>query len=83
MNAPRLFSRLVELTLEQDATSIPLHLRLPRATVDEAALVAGTQIIATQRVYGVQFSRADRTEPFFLVIRDEVHREFAQTPVRL
>ena len=75
--------RMLRVTLEQDHTSSTLHLRLPRAVAERAALANGAEVIATQRPYGVQFTRADRSEPFFLVIRDEVHREFAQTPVRL
>lgn len=75
--------RIVRVTLEQGQASDTLQLRLPRVVAERAGLLPGDTVIAMPRPYGVQFSRADQTEPFFLVIRDEVHREFAQTPVRL
>lgn len=75
--------KLVRVTLEQEQASNTLHLRLPRAVAERAGLMPGATVVATPRPYGVQFSRADQAEPFFLVIHDEVHQEFAQTPVRL
>jgi len=75
--------RFVRVTLEQGQASNTLQLRLPRVVAERAELMLGATVMATPRPYGVQFSRADQTEPFFLVIRDDVHREFAQTPVRL
>ena len=75
--------QLVRVTLEQEQASNTLHLRLPRAIAERAGLMPGATVMATPRPYGVQFSRAEQAEPFFLVIRDEVFREFEQTPVRL
>ena len=75
--------RFVRVTLEQGQASNTLQLRLPRVVAERAELMLGATVMATPRPYGVQFSRADQTEPFFLVIHDEVHQEFAQTPVRL
>lgn len=75
--------RLVQVTLAQDQDPNALRLRLPLAVARQADLMPGTSVMATPRPYGVQFSRADQSEPFFLVIRDEVHREFEQKPVKL
>jgi len=75
--------KLVRVTLEQEYASNTLNLRLPRAVAERASLMPGAIVMATPRPYGVQFSRAGEAEPFFLVIHDDLHREFAQTPVRL
>lgn len=72
---------LMRVTLEQNQEA--LQVRMPRAVVEKVSLAPGVEVMATQQSYGVRFSRADQVEAFFLVIRDEVHREFAQTPVRL
>ena len=72
---------LMRVTLEQNQEE--LLVRMPRTVVEKALLAPGIEVMATQQSYGVRFSRADQAEAFFLVIRDEIHREFAQTPVRL
>ena len=61
-------------------------LLLPQETVQQAGLAAGGVITAKARDYGVQFAvgdKADKAEPFFLVVDDARFDELKTRPVRI
>jgi poly-gamma-glutamate capsule biosynthesis protein CapA/YwtB (metallophosphatase superfamily) len=60
-----------------------LVLVLPRQAAERGRLARGEDIVARMRPYGVEFGRADGSEPFFLVLHDEWHRELPSRPVNL
>jgi hypothetical protein len=60
-------------------------LLLPQEAVQRAQLVAGAQISARQRPYGVEFSAGAGADhkAFFLVMQDDWYRELNSRPVTL
>lgn len=58
-------------------------LDLPQATFERQQLVVGDAIHAQNRVYGLEFGRADNRQPFYLVLADEWHGELASRPLSL
>lgn len=76
---------LVRLTLQGVATAedTEFALYLPRPAFEQAQLATGQQVRTRQKPYGIEFARTDTREPFFLVLRDEWHRELASHPVTL
>ncbi|MDT9001582.1 hypothetical protein RQP53_20060 [Paucibacter sp. APW11] len=59
------------------------YLRLPLATLQQAALAAGTGVSASERPYGLAFSRQGEAAPFYLVLDDDWYQELRSRPVRL
>jgi hypothetical protein len=59
------------------------ELLLPQEAVQRAQLVAGAQISARQRPYGVEFSTGADHMAFFLVMHDDWYRELNSRPVTL
>lgn len=60
-----------------------LYLTLPQAAFEATGLAAGELVAATQRAYGVEFSRAADRVAFFLVLEDHWLQELAARPVAL
>jgi hypothetical protein len=60
-----------------------LWLTLPRQALAQHRLVAGDIVSARQRPYGVEFSRADSREAFFLVLAGDWQRELDPRAVSL
>jgi hypothetical protein len=58
-------------------------LDLPQTTFDKQQLVVGDTMYAHNRVYGVEFGRADNRQPFYLVLADEWYGELASRPLSL
>ncbi len=75
----------VRLTLQAaDGSGDGFVLILPRETAEQArAAVAGAVITARVQDYGLQFAMAGEREAFFLVLRDDWHRELQTRPVTL
>jgi hypothetical protein len=61
----------------------PLWLDLPRATVEAQGLRAGARVTARARPYGLEFTRTESREAFFLVLADDWHREIDARRVEL
>lgn len=76
---------LIRLTLQGVTTAedTEFALYLPRPAFEQAQVSTGQQVRTRQRAYGIEFARADASEPFFLVLRDAWHRELASHPVTL
>jgi hypothetical protein len=75
----------LRLTLQAQAggSDEPFFLYLPEQTVERSQLAQGGTVTARQRAYGVEFSRGDRQEAFFLVMADDWYRELQTNVVRL
>ena len=58
-------------------------LDLPQAVFAKQGLVRGDFVHAQNRSYGLEFSRADTREAFFLVLEDTVYKELAARKVML
>lgn len=58
-------------------------LDLPQTTFAQQNLAAGDALYAQNRVYGIEFGRADNRQPFYLVLADEWYGELASRPVTL
>lgn len=58
-------------------------LYVPRKAFEQGRLARGEVVTARDRSYGMEFARADNREPFFLVMKDGLHRELASHPVVL
>lgn len=70
-----------------DAADDGFTLTLPRAALGERGIAVGEVIRARNRPYGLEFARvaadAGAREPFFLVLRDDWHRELDPRAVTL
>lgn len=67
---------LLRLTMEPLAAGAAgFRLDLPQRALGERRLAAGDIVSARHRPYGIEFARADRQEPFFLVLADDWHRD--------
>lgn len=60
-----------------------LLLDLPRDTLTRAGLAPGQVVTAHARPYGVEFAQGQPSQPFFLVLADDWHRELQSHPVTL
>ena len=58
-------------------------LELPQQAVEQGALGAGLLVTARRRDYGIEFSRTESRQAFFLVVDDAWYRELQTRPVRL
>lgn len=56
---------------------------LPQLTFDQQGLARGDKVSASERPYGLEFSRADTRTAFFLVLADNWKRELDPRPVKL
>ena len=62
---------LLRLALKAEAGDHDLVLLLPRATAEGQQLAVGAVILATPQTYGVQFTKPQAREPFYLVLNDD------------
>lgn len=58
-------------------------LDLPHNTFAAQQLAQGDSMYAQNRVYGIEFGRADTHQPFYLVLADAWYGELASRPVTL
>jgi hypothetical protein len=79
----------LKLTLRPMATAGEAReftLRLPRQALEPRGIAIGEIVNVRNRDYGLEFARADGRdgrEPFFLVLKDDWHRELEPRPVTL
>ena len=72
------------ITMQMDGDKLQrVVLDMPQTTFAQQRLNAGDLMYAQNRVYGVEFGRADKHEPFYLVLDDEWYSELASRPVKL
>jgi len=71
------------ITMQTDDAQQRVVLDLPQATFDQQPLALGDAMYAHNRVYGVEFGRADNRQPFYLVLADEWYGELASRPLSL
>jgi hypothetical protein len=57
------------------------YLLLPAPAYERSRLALGDTVVARARPYGLEFSRADTQQAFFLVLDDAWHRELAPRAV--
>lgn len=74
---------IARVTLQADGPQQSMVLDLPRAVVDVQGLAQGDLVHAQQRVYGLEFSRGEEREAFYLVLADDWYAELAAHPVNL
>ena len=73
---------MLRLQLEPQAQGAqPFALIVPAKAFGAQAPVAGDVVQAQRRDYGVQFTRAQAAEPFFLVLADAWHAELNSRPI--
>lgn len=73
---------MLRLQLEpQTQGAQPFALIVPAKAFGAQAPVAGDVVQAQRRDYGVQFTRAQAAEPFFLVLADAWHAELNSRPI--
>ena len=58
-------------------------LYLPQHAADQARLGAGHLVTARQRAYGLEFTRTETQQAFFLALNDDWYRELQTNVVRL
>lgn len=68
-----------QVTAAADPTLLMLD--LPADVVRQQDLGAGGTVHAEQRVYGIEFSRTETRQAFFLVLADDWHDDLAARPV--
>lgn len=71
------------ITLQAEDARQRVVLDLPQATFDQQQLAVGDTMYAHNRVYGIEFGRADDRQPFYLVLADEWYGELASRPLSL
>lgn len=71
------------LTLQGEQTQQQVVLDLPQQTFAAQQLAQGDSMYAQNRVYGIEFGRADTRQPFYLVLADAWYGELASRPVTL
>lgn len=76
-------SERTRLTLQGDAPEQRIELDLPRSTFAAQQLTVGATVYAQNRVYGIEFGRAEPRQPFYLVLADAWYGELASRPVSL
>ena len=72
----------ITMQMDDDAQQ-RVVLDMPQATFAQQGMNAGDMMYAQNRVYGIEFGRADKREPFYLVLQDEWYGELASRPVKL
>jgi len=71
------------LTLQGEQAQQQVVLDLPQTTFAAQQLAQGDSMYAQNRVYGIEFGRADTRQPFYLVLADAWYGELASRPVSL
>jgi hypothetical protein len=71
------------VTLLADDPQQRIVLDLPQSTFGQQQLAVGDAMYAHNRVYGIEFGRADNRQPFYLVLADEWYGELASRPLSL
>ena len=73
----------VRLTLRGTADGAEFFLLLPQQTVAQNQLAPGHTVSVHHRTYGLQFSKAETGQAFFLALEDSSHRELQSVPLAL
>jgi hypothetical protein len=71
------------VTMQADDPAQRVVLDLPQTTFDRQQLAVGDRMYAHNRVYGIEFGRADNRQPFYLVLADEWYDELASRALSL
>ena len=71
------------VTMQAEDPEQRIVLDLPQSTFEQQQLAVGDAMYAHNRVYGIEFGRADNRQPFYLVLADEWHGELASRPLSL
>ncbi|MTV38196.1 hypothetical protein [Duganella radicis] len=71
------------VTMQAEDPEQRIVLDLPDTTFDRQQLAVGDAMYAHNRVYGIEFGRADNRQPFYLVLADEWYGELASRPLSL
>ena len=71
----------LRLTLRAVADGAEFFLLLPPQTVAQNQLAAGHTVSVQHRTYGLQFSRAETGQAFFLALEGSSHRELQSIPL--
>jgi len=71
------------VTMQGDTPEQRIVLDLPQTTFDKQRLAVGDAMYAHNRVYGIEFGRADNRQPVYLVLADEWYGELASRPLSL
>jgi hypothetical protein len=71
------------VTLQAGNPEQRVVLDLPHTTFEQQQLALGDAMYAHNRVYGIEFGRADNRQPFYLVLADEWCGELASRPLSL
>jgi hypothetical protein len=69
--------------LDAHAADGEFVLVLPQAAAEQAGLAQGQVVAARQRPYGVEFSKGEPRQAFFLVLEDAWYRELQTRVVQL
>lgn len=73
----------VTLRAAGEGRSEEVQLFLPQATAERNGVTAGATVTARTRPYGVEFSRTDTGNAFFLALADDWFNELAPNAVKL
>lgn len=71
------------VTMQGQTPQQQVVLDLPQTTFEQQQLAVGDAMFAHNRVYGIEFGRADNRQPFYLVLADEWYDELASRPLSL
>jgi hypothetical protein len=76
---------LLRVTLRTAAAgrSDEFQLYLPQATAERAGIAAGAEVSTRTRPYGIEFSRTDTGNAFFLALADDWFNELSPNAVKL
>ncbi|TFW21678.1 hypothetical protein [Duganella callida] len=70
----------ITMQMDDDARQ-RVVLDMPQSTFAQQNMNAGDVMYAHNRVYGIEFGRADKQQPFYLVLKDEWYGELASRPL--
>ena len=73
----------LRLTLRAVAGDAEFFLLLPQQTMATNQLAQGHTVNVQHRGYGLQFSKAESGQAFFLALEDSSHRELQSVPLAL
>jgi hypothetical protein len=71
------------VTMQGNTPEQRIVLDLPQTTFDKQGLAVGDAMYAHNRVYGIEFGRADNRQPVYLVLADAWYGELASRPLSL
>ncbi|WP_432381686.1 hypothetical protein [Duganella sp. P38] len=69
------------ITMQTEDAQQRVVLDLPQTTFAQQRLAVGDAMYAHNRVYGIEFGRADNRQPFYLVLADAWYGELASRPL--